>query len=268
MIKTTPQLAVQLYTVRDFFQTPDDMKRSLEKISAIGYRAVQLSAVGAMNGETPPVSAESARQMLDDNGLGCIATHRSWDSLKNATEQEIAFHQTLGCDFVAIGSLPGEFRARGADGYRECARQAVELAEQLAPAGLRLGYHNHAFEWEKENGIAFFEVLQSSGVMMELDVYWIAHAGANPQRVVESCAGQIPVVHVKDKAMIGDEAVMAPVGEGNLDWDNLLPALARSGAEFLAVEQDICRRDPFDCLRSSWDFLSAHPALQPKSTPE
>ena len=46
------QLAVQLYTVRDFTKTASDFADSLKKIADIGYKAVQLSAVGAMNGDT------------------------------------------------------------------------------------------------------------------------------------------------------------------------------------------------------------------------
>jgi sugar phosphate isomerase/epimerase len=50
--------------------------------------------------------------------------------------------------------------------------------------------------------------------------------------------------------------VMAPVGEGNLNWDGILPALDKAGTKWFIVEQDDCRRDPFDCLASSFDYLS------------
>ena len=93
--------------------------------------------------------------------------------------------------------------------------------------------------------------------LLELDLYWAAHAGLNPERLVERCAGRMPVIHVKDKEVLGNEPVMAPVGEGNLDWAHLLPACGRAGVEWYAVEQDDYRRDPFDCLRSSFEFLRA-----------
>src|SRR5689334_2375911 len=114
----TSQVAVQMYTVRDFTRTASDLVATLQKVSAIGYEAVQLSAVGAMNGETPEVDANQARKMLDDNGLRCIATHRSWNDLLSRTDAEIEFHKTLNCDFTAIGSLPGSYGERGADGVR------------------------------------------------------------------------------------------------------------------------------------------------------
>ncbi len=257
----TPQLAAQLYTVREFTKTAADFRRTLQKIQAIGYPAVQISAVGAMAGDTPEVSALEARQMLDDLGLTCIATHRSWESLRGDTKREIAFHHTLGCDFCAIGGLPGAYQARGAEGYAAFVRDATPVVETLKAAGIRFGYHNHAFEFARPapGSAPLFDTFLDQGgpdFCLEVDVYWASHAGLNPERLIERCAGRIPVIHVKDKEMVGQEAVMAPVGEGNLDWAHLLPACAAAGVEWYAVEQDEYRRDPFDCLRASFEFLS------------
>ena len=258
-----PQLAAQLYTVRDFTQTAAGFRQALEKIRAIGYQAVQISAVGAMAGDKPAVSAADARQMLDDLGLACIATHRSWDRLRDHTAQEIAFHQTLGCSFAAIGGLPASYGAQGAAGYAQFVRDAAPVIAALKAAGIRFGYHNHAFEFARagDGPASLYDIFIAQGgpdFCLEIDVYWAAHAGLNPERLIERCLGRVPVIHVKDKEMIGPEAVMAPVGEGNLDWPHLIPACAAAGVEWYAVEQDECRRDPFDCLRSSFEFLSRY----------
>lgn len=259
------QLAVQMYTIRDFTQTASDMAQSLARIREIGYPAVQLSAVGAMAGETPELSAEGARRMLDDYGLKCVATHRNWEALSQDTSREIDFHQTLGCDFTAIGSLPPSFAARGAAGYTEFMRESLPVVAQLKAAGIRFGYHNHAFEFERiglgADGTArtLFDILVDEGSLdlcLELDLYWISHAGLDPARLVERAANRVPVIHVKDKEIASGEPVMAPVGEGNLDWPRLLTYCAKAGVEWYAVEQDTCRRDPFDCLQSSFRFLT------------
>ena len=255
------QLAVQMYTVRDFVKTGPALAETLENISAIGYRAVQLSAVGAMNGPTPEVSPSEARRMLDDNGLKCVATHRSWDDLAHRTEQEIDFHGTLGCDFAAIGGLPAPYNTQGAAGYRQWVADASPTIARLKAAGIRFGYHNHAHEFERSGPERrpLFDVLIEEGgsdLMLELDVYWVEHAGVNPVRVIERAHGRLPVIHLKDKEMAGGEPVMAPIGEGNLDWPELLPALQAAGVEWYCVEQDVCRRDPFDCLKSSFHYLS------------
>jgi len=260
------QLAVQLYTIRDFLKTEKELAESLAKLRAIGYRAVQLSAVGAMDvpeGGTPLVSAARGRQLLDDNGLRCIATHRSWKDLRENTQAEIDFHSTLGCDYVALGGLWGSYDSQGEAGYRQFLAEAQPVAEKLKAAGIRFGYHNHSHEFVRigPGRRTLYDILIDEGgeLKLEIDVYWAVHAGVNPVRLFERLAGRVPVMHLKDKEVVPKEGpIMAAIGEGNIDWDGILPACDAAGVEWYAVEQDTCPRDPFDCLRSSYEFLVAY----------
>lgn len=260
----TNKLAVQLFTLRDHLKTTADFKTSMERIAAMGYPAVQLSAVGAMNGENPELSAVQAKEILDANNLKCIATHRSWDQLSKDTDNEIEFHKTVGCDFTAIGGIPSPYKEEGADGYKRWIDDAAPVIARLKAGGVRFGYHNHAFELERvdyQNGEprTLLDLIIDCGnpdMLLELDLYWLAHGGANPQRIVEKCAGRMPVIHIKDKEMDGNEPIMAPIGEGNMDWAHLIKACNDSGVEWVAIEQDKCYRDGFDCLKSSYDYLA------------
>lgn len=258
------RLAAQLYTVRDFTTTAEGFADVLRMCHAIGYEGVQLSAVGCMNGDSPEVDATRARQLLDENGLVCCATHRPWEALRDKTDEEIAFHQMLGCDYVAIGGLWGY----GQDGaaYRRFLEEAAPVIAKLKDAGISFGYHNHSHEFIRDEvtGKPCYEILidAQADLMLEIDTYWIAHAGADPAALLLRCAGRVPVIHVKDMEVVAkDGPVMAPVGEGNLNWTAILPAAEEAGVEWLVVEQDVCRRDPFDCLNASFEFLSAFPAL-------
>ena len=141
------KLAVQMFTLREFTKTETGFAEALEKIAAMGYTAVQLSAVGCMNGPEPDVNAARARELLDANGLTCVATHRGWDALANNTDAEIEFHQTLGCDFAAIGGLAPQYRDAGEQGYRKFVVDSKPVLEKLAAAGIAFGYHNHAHEF-------------------------------------------------------------------------------------------------------------------------
>ena len=255
------RLAVQMYTVRDFVKTGKELSESLKKISAMGYSAVQLSAVGAMEGESPEVSAKEARKMLDDLGIRCIATHIGWHGLQNEIEREIETHQILGCDYTAIGAIPGNYGERGAEGYAAFVSDAEPVIATLKAAGIRFGYHNHAFEFKRigpgrRTLYDIFIEAKNPDFLLEQDVYWTDHAGFNPVRVFERAPNRQPVIHLKDKEI--DEKgqpVMAPIGEGNLDWEGILPACKAAGVEWYCIEQDTCRRDPFDCLKSSFEFL-------------
>jgi sugar phosphate isomerase/epimerase len=253
-----------MYTVRDFTKTAEDLAASLEKIAKIGYKAVQLSAVGAMNGDTPEVDAARACRMLDDNGLSCIATHRSWEQLSGNIEAEIEFHKTLGCPFTAIGGIPQPYGAEGADGYRRFVKDAAPIIAKLKAAGIQFGHHNHSHEFQRiEPGSprTFWDILIDEGgpdYLLETDIYWVWHAGVDPVALTRRTAGRAPVIHLKDKEVVPkDGPVIAAIGEGNLPWDTIIPACEEAGTDWYCVEQDVCRRDPFDCLRSSYEFLTA-----------
>lgn len=257
----TDKLAVQLYTVREHTKTATDFAETLRRIRDIGYTAVQVSAVGAMNGDTPEVDAALARRMLDDNGLTCIATHRSWQALTENTQAEIEFHQTLGCDFAAIGGI-GNHEPETLERYRDFLREARPVIEALKQAGIRFAHHNHSHEFfrPERGGPCPEDILIDEGgddLFLELDLYWIEHAGHNCARILERCHNRVPVIHLKDKEVIEgkNDTRMAPIGEGNLDWDGIIPACEAAGVRWYAVEQDQCYRDPFDCLKSSYDFL-------------
>ena len=68
---------------------------------------------------------------------------------------------------------------------------------------------------------------------------------------------RMPVIHVKDMVMEDRTQLMAEVGEGNLNWPGILQACEDANVEWLAVEQDICQRDPFESLAISYNNLKA-----------
>ena len=253
------QLAAQMYTLRDFVKTGEGLDAALQTLHGIGYAGVQLSAVGCMEGENPEVSAAAARQMLDSHGLVCAATHRPWERLLHHTDEEIDFHLTLGCTYTAIGGLWGTNDDPGK--YHEFVGASMAVAEKLMAAGIRFGFHNHAHEFilDRHTGKTNYDIIiDAPHMMLEIDTYWIQHAGIDPAKFMLRFPGRLQVIHVKDKEVVsGDGPVMAPVGEGNLDWDAIIEAGKAGGVEWWTVEQDYCRRDPFDCLASSFDFLAA-----------
>lgn len=260
------RIAAQLYTVRDFLITGKGLAESLRKTKAIGYDSVQFSAVGAVEGENPDTTPQQARRMLDDAGLVCIGTHRRWRALRDDTAAEIEYHKALGADFVAVPAFADEYDRFDPASYRRFVQEAEPVIQALKAEGIALGYHNHAHEFlrfGRERKTLFDILIEDGGpdLLLEVDVYWAAFAGVNPAWLMRRIHGRARFIHLKDMEVVLEadgartKPIYAAVGEGNLDWDSIIPAAKSAGTEVWIVEQDVCPRDPFDCLRSSYEFL-------------
>ena len=192
------QIAAQLYTIRDFTKTCDEFAASMAKIRAIGYRAVQVSAIGDI------LDAE-VKRIADDNGLTICNTHVPFEVLQNDPDAVFEQHALWDCRHVAIGSMPPAFR-EGEDGYHRFAEIGSRIGESLAAAGLSFSYHNHSFEFVKFNGKTGLEILFEESdpryLQAELDTYWVQHGGADPVDWIKRMKDRMPVVHLKDMVML------------------------------------------------------------------
>lgn len=248
------QIAAQLYTVRDFTKTPKDIRQTMQKVAAIGYEAVQLSALG-------PMDPAELRKVCDGHGLTICSTHISFDRMMEDMPGVIAEHQTYGCKYPGVGGMSARY-AGSAAGYREFCQDASAVGRQLREAGMTFVYHNHSGEYQHfgdERGMdILFADSDPVAFQFELDTYWVQHGGASPVAWINKCAGRLPVIHLKDMRIKGDRTqYYAEVGEGNLDWPGILEACAKANVEWYIVEQDVCERDPFDSLKMSLENLKA-----------
>ena len=254
-------LAAQLYTVRNFLKTPADIAASLKRVKQAGYDAVQLSGLG-------PIDPKELARMLKGEGLTCCATHVDFEKLRDNPEAIIEEHRILGCNFPAIGGMPWSYNKP--DGYPKFIDEMSKAALKLKAAGMTFGYHNH--NWE---------LARAPGGRTVLDLFI---ENTDPAAWIRKVAGRIPLVHFKDMAFGVDnvstlptkfmaepdadyrkrcdaarapKAIMAEVGEGNLNWPAILDACRFAGAQWHIVEQDLCQRDPFESLAISLRNLKA-----------
>lgn len=240
-------LGAQLFTLRDYTQTEKDLDFSLDKVKRMGYDTVQISAIG-------PIAPQKVRELCDKHGLKIVLTHTDPNRILYDTEAVIREHDAMGCDYIGIGMMPKKYASphwlwHFADDYREPARK-------IAAAGKLLMYHNHNVEFQKFGGKLVMETLMESFAPDELgftlDTYWVQMGGGDVCGWMKKLSGRIPCIHLKDMAVKGWEPVMAPVGEGNLDFDKILAAARDCGVKHLLVEQDDCQdKSPFDCLAIS-----------------
>lgn len=245
------RIAAQLYTIRDRLRDPDRVGESLGLLREIGYSAIEVA------GAEPRVGERLAEEMARA-GLVACAAHVSLGELTADLEAAASRCRLLGCEHVVVPSLPDDFHS--ASGFRRFATMAVQLAGRLRAHGLSLAYHNHAFELEMIDGRSglqiLFEETPPDGLNAELDTYWLHVGGANPVTWIRRLAGRLPLVHLKDASAGGDPPPVTEVGEGTLDWPEILRACRDAGTEWLVVEQDYSTRDVFDSLAISYRNLT------------
>lgn len=246
------KIGAQYYTIRDFCGNMTDFEASCKKISEMGYRAIQLSGTGDF-------TAEELLPVLEKYGLYVVCTHRPPKNYIENLEGEIAFHRALGCKVLGLGSVP-----RSEKGWRTSVEEFIKnfkpVVERLAKEGMIFAYHNHAWEFEKLDGKYIYdhlrEAIPNDNFRVILDVYWLAYAGIDPAKFIRTHKNDIACLHYKDLKIIQNQPNYAEVGVGNLDWDDIIAATKEADIPYALVEQDFCERDPFDCLETSYRYLS------------
>lgn len=248
-----PTLGVQLFTLREHTRDLASLTATLRRVSEMGYRSVQASAVG-------PIPDSEVAEAAAAHGLVIGATHIGFDALLNRTDEVIAKHQTLGCPHVAVGGLGPEYYT--IEGIERLRQELAGVMPKMRAAGLSFSYHNHNHEFVRIDGRTWMdrclESIPARDLQMELDVYWITAGGGDPAAWIRKTGPRQPVTHWKDMAIADKrEQRFAPIGEGNLNWDAILEATLLVGTEFIFVEQDnTYGEDPFACLERSYRFCS------------
>ena len=254
------QLAAQLYTVRDFTKTAKDFAKTCQKIRKMGYEGVQLSAVG-------PIPPQEIQKILEGEGLACVATHVSLDRIEKETQAVIEEHLLWNCPHIAIGGFfPGETEESKAKTWKDFSLRFSKIAKVLAKAGLVLGYHNHFHEFiQTSDGLTGYEhlirELDPATTWFEVDTYWVAAAGKSPAALLRRLAHRVPCLHLKDGKVSRRKEGFAPdfaiteVGDGNLDWPQILEAARYAGTQWYIVERDNGEMEPFRSLERSFRNL-------------
>lgn len=244
-----PTIGAQLYTIREYVKTIPDIAQSLKKVKDAGYTAIQISGFG-------PVDPKEVGKLVEDIGLDVGATHMGWQRFLDELDAVIEEHKMWGCKHPAIGGLPWD-KYQGEDGIKLFLDELAPVAEKLAEEGMDFSFHNHNRELSRFDGKVWLTMLYDMAdpaiLKAEIDTYWIQAGGGDPVAWVKKCAGREPLLHLKDMSITPDgEIRMAEIGEGNLNWADILAAAEAGGVEYALVEQDDCYdRDPFESLAIS-----------------
>lgn len=243
------KIGVQLWTIRDYLKTSEQIKESLKKLKKIGYDQVETAGCS--------ISYEEFGKIAKDTGIEIINTHENFDMMYNEFDKALEKQKFLGTLRMGIGGYRNETLAD----FEEFIRKANIVGKKIHDCGGRLSYHNHHVEFKKiENGIVPMELLAEKldpvNTSIELDTHWVQRGGGDVREWIKKLKGRIEILHLKDFAL--DEnfnPIYAEIGNGNMYWEGIMEEADKAGVKYYVVEQDTCPGDPFDSLKMSSDFL-------------
>lgn len=250
--------AIQMFTVREFIQTPEGLYDSLKKVREMGCRDVQFSRVGQ------GIDPDYITSVLKELDMHVFVTHSPMNRIFNDLPALIREHHAWGCDSIGLGNLDNSYLDDGYEGYTRFIRDIKPVTDELKKEGMTFAYHSHCFEFIRYQGELMYDRLiretDPETFHFIQDSFWMRYGGINHKHFMKKVAGRMEVLHVKDfttrTGYFGEcECMTGTLGEGNIDYKPLLKTCEDIGVKYLAIEQDRCLRDPFDCLRDAYAEL-------------
>lgn len=218
--------AIQLYTLRDFISNEETLIQALLQLKEMGYQGVEFAGYYG-------ISIAKIKELLAETGMQAVGSHIGIDDLEHELEKSLSDAAALGLKKVAMS-----WSAANSPEEIQRTLRVLKAAQEAAKTyGMELLYHNHSHElqpvegWE---GLALERI--KATVPLEVDLYWVFHAGFDPVRFLRENIAEIGLVHIKD----GKKAEPAPcaLGEGENDIPGICAAAKDCGVEWLIVEND------------------------------
>jgi len=229
------------YTYREEFTK--DVPGTLDRIKALGITDMEFSNLFGQ-------SAARLRALLDARGMVCSSFGVGYDEVRNKTDEVAANAKTLGAKYVRVAWLPNrqpftlELAKQTAAEFNSVGKR---LREQY---GLTFCYHNHGFEFARNDTGTLFDVLMAEtrpqDVSFELDILWAYHPGADPAALLQKHGSRFKLMHLKDlrKGVQGDLSGKTAtendvaLGTGQLDLPAILKAAKEAGVQHYYIEDE------------------------------
>lgn len=253
--KVMKNIYIQLYSVRDDIKK--DFKGTITAIAKDGYKGIE--AAGYADGKFYGLSPVDFKKAVNGVGMELLSSHvgkalgddvqkTDWDEVWKWWDQAIAAHKTAGMKYIVTASMPTPKTLADLKVYCDYYNK---IGEKCNAAGLKFGYHNHAFEFEKIEGKVMYDYLlentDPAKVFFEMDVYWAVIGNVSPVEYFNKYPGRFSLLHLKDHKELGQS--------GMVGFDAILNNAAKAGTKYMVVEVENYNYEPLKSVKMSYDYL-------------
>lgn len=241
-------VGVQLYSVRN--EMLADAAGTLKLLAKIGYKEIESakSVKGNYYGLTP----KEIKNITKDLGMTLRSGHVGID---NDWQKSIDAAAEAEQDYLICSSMPT--RGQTVSNYQKVADAFSKAAADCKKANIIFGYHNHDYEFEKDNGKVLYDVLLDNTdaklVKMELDLGWVVVTGNDPLQYFNKYPGRFPLWHLKDMDMVKKHSI--EFGKGKLNIGAMLKSAKQAGMKHFFVEQEEYTHTAQESLQEDYNYL-------------
>jgi len=253
-------IGLQLYSLRD--DLAKDVPGTLARLRSLGVREVESVSLAG-------TTVEALRAALDGADLVCRSSHMRFERVRDDIAGVIKGAKALGATHVVCPWIAHD--EKGGFTREDALNAAVvfnEAGRMAKGDGLRFSYHPHGYEFVPAPEGTLFEAIAAHTdpalVSFEIDIFWAKAGGGDPEQLIASHPGRVPLLHVKDMAKglsLPPGSSHAPAetnvvaGKGQLDLPAIMRAARKSGTELYYVEDESPK--PWDQIPESLAHLSA-----------
>ena len=235
------RVGLELYSVRN--ELDRDVPGALATVRKMGFTEVEVAMLHGL-------SAEKFAEELKTAGLKATSMAAAYEDLQAKLDLVKERAGAFGAKWVMLAWIPhsGEFTVEMA---KRVAQEMNEWGESLGKNGVRLAYHPHGYEFQREPGGSAFDVLlketNPKTVFFEVDTFWAEVAGQNCAELIARLGSRVRLLHLKDlrkgaktgvfTGAAADEDSVA-LGDGMIDWRAVLAAARKAGVEQYFIEDE------------------------------
>ncbi len=254
--KPKKEINLQLYSLRDDIQA--NYAATIDSVAKIGYTGIE--AAGYNEGKFYGMAPADFKKSIEDAGLQVLSSHTTrpladkpadtkWDEVWAWWDTTIQAHKDAGMKYIVAPWMLTPKTLADLQAYCDYYNQ---IGEKCNAAGIRFGYHNHAFEFTEVEGEIIYDYMlkntDPAKVFFQMDVYWVVEGGKDPVEYFNAYPGRFELLHIKDETELGKS--------GKVNFENIFNNIDKSGAKHLVVEVERYTGTPFEGVRESYDYLN------------
>ena len=250
------QISFQVYSARNF----KPYEKIFKFLSESGIQNVELFEVEAL---------DETRDLLEKYNLTAKSSHIGFDTLKD-TKDIISSLQKLNVKHAIVpcpvGKPSEKFENifdKNEEEWNDFGKKLSSYVNIFEDNGITLGYHNHAFEFNKlPSGKMPIECMldHNKNLKFEIDIGWTFAGNSDPLLWIKKYSEKIIACHLKDfyskNIDFQNHENQSSIGEGFIDWNVILSEIKKTNCEIIAIEHD----DPKDYktyIEKSLNYLTS-----------